>query len=411
MTELAPMTIILLTVLFVLLTAAAYLLLQQGIYPLLAKWRESERQTLIDLDTLYISISPATFRRLQVGVIALLALAGFLLPGQLPRINRLLLDKAVTLNRAGRYEQALDSLERLRDVPSPLAFNERGLAYLALGNPNAAAESFKEAIALLPEYSVALHNLAQAYDRLDNPQEARFSDMRARQSMSHAYPLNAVYGLERPVTANLLPRLALAFLLGLPGALVPRVIVHLLRKRRVKKFDALLPDGLMMAANALRAGLSLEQALDIIAREGPEPLNQEFSLVLKEYRLGREFDDALANLAKRMPTDDTYILVSAVAVLRQAGANMSEKFESIADTIRERKRIQQKIKTMTAEGETQAVILSILPFFLAWFLHTMNPEVFSLFYTTGLGWMMMIGMVLWGGLGFFFMWKTVQVDI
>lgn len=157
--------------------------------------------------------------------------------------------------------------------------------------------------------------------------------------------------------------------------------------------------------------MSLGQVLENLSQEAPKPLNQEFGLVVKEQRLGKEFNETLRGLAKRMPTDDTNILVNSIVILREVGGNLTEVFENLAYTIRERKMIKEKISTMTAEGRSQAVILVILPFVLGWLLDKMSPEVFSLMYTTPLGWMIIIFMGLWGGIGCVAMWKIVQVKV
>jgi len=179
----------------------------------------------------------------------------------------------------------------------------------------------------------------------------------------------------------------------------------------MKLFDELLPDGLIMATNGLRAGMSLGQVFDVLSREAPKPLNQEFGMIVKEQRLGKGFDEAMRGLEKRIPTDDTSILVNSIAILREVGGNLTEVFENLAFTIRERKMIKQKIATMTAEGRSQAVILTIVPFVVGWILNKLSPEVFSLMYSTPLGWLILLFMMIWGSIGCFFMWKIVQVKV
>jgi tight adherence protein B len=179
----------------------------------------------------------------------------------------------------------------------------------------------------------------------------------------------------------------------------------------MERFDQLLPDGLLMISNALRAGLSFPQALEIVAKEAPKPLNQEFAMILKEHRLGLTVDDAMANLTRRITTTDTKIVVTAVMILRETGGNLAEIFDNMAQTMRERKKVKQKIKAMTAEGVSQSYMLAALPFVLGWFLNKFNTEVFSLLYTTFLGWVMIIFMILWGGSGVYMMRKIVQVKV
>jgi tight adherence protein B len=172
-----------------------------------------------------------------------------------------------------------------------------------------------------------------------------------------------------------------------------------------------LADGLVMIANGLRAGLSLVQSMEMVVREANPPLSQEFEMVLSEHRLGSSLGDALTHLAQRMPGTDTKIMVNATLILLESGGNLPERFDTLAQTIQERRRIQLKIKSMTAEGETQAWILTLLPMVLALMLNAMNHEVFSLMYTTVLGWMLIALIVLMESVGLFMMLKIVRVKI
>ncbi len=134
-------------------------------------------------------------------------------------------------------------------------------------------------------------------------------------------------------------------------------------------------------------------------------------MVLSEHRLGSSLGDALNHLAERMPGTDTKIMVNATLILLESGGNLPERFDTLAQTIQERRRIQLKIKSMTAEGETQAWILALLPLFLALILNSMNHEVFSLMYTTIMGWMLIALIGLMEAVGLFLMLKTVKVKI
>ena len=149
----------------------------------------------------------------------------------------------------------------------------------------------------------------------------------------------------------------------------------------------------------------------MVVVEAKAPLSQEFEIVLNEHRLGSSLGDALMHLAERIPGNDTRIMVNATLILLESGGNLPERFDNLATTIQERKRIQQKIKTMTAEGETQAWILAALPLFLGLFLNYLNHDVFRLMYTTPLGWVMMLLIVLMEGVGLYLMLKLVKVKI
>ena len=112
-----------------------------------------------------------------------------------------------------------------------------------------------------------------------------------------------------------------------------------------------------------------------------------------------------------MPTKDTKVLVNATATLAETGGNLPEAFQNIAYIIRERQRVKDKKSTMTAEESVQAIIIGIIPFFLGAILSTFQPETFSQLYTTVLGWLLILGMSVWGLLEVFIMWKIMQVKI
>ncbi|MBC7794866.1 MAG: type II secretion system F family protein, partial [Clostridia bacterium] len=146
--------------------------------------------------------------------------------------------------------------------------------------------------------------------------------------------------------------------LGLFG---PTLLVRFYRQRRVKLFDRQLVDALVGMASAFRAGMTLYQAMEEIARTSPAPLNQEFALTVREIRLGTNTDEALESLAVRVGSDDLRLVVTSVNIARGFGGNMAEMFDTISGTIRERFRIEGRIRALTAQGRLQGVIIGLMP--------------------------------------------------
>lgn len=396
---------------FLLIAAGVWLVSGTLLRSLENRWQRSVSSVTNSLDALFMTTGARTIRLVLGGCVIAGMVAGFLLPGNLKGLNRLVVEEAAQLNLRGRYERALTVLSRVQSEDSPLVRNERGVAYLGMGNAEDAMVEFEAAIKLYPEFAVVHANLATAFAMLGRGQDAAFEWRKARELSK--YPLREldIYGRPPGLTSGLPLRLICMVLGAMFGLWLPSFVITRLRNRRMSQFDDLLPDALLMASNALRAGFSLVQALQLIAREVPRPVSQEFGLVVKENQLGRELDESLWGLTERMATDDARIFVSSVVILRETGGNMTEIFENIAYTIRERKMVKEKIKTMTAEGKAQAYILTALPLLLGLLLNKMNPEAFSLMYTTFMGWVIMIFIVIWGGIGFFFMWKSVQVKV
>lgn len=363
------------------------------------------------LDEMFRQVSPGRFKLVLVLCAGCGAALGFLAPGAAAVLEVRSLERAVELNRAGNHEAALASLEDFKSLPSALAANERGVAHLALGDLEAAERDFRQAVEWVPAYAKAQANLGRTYAALGDQERARFQHSRAMAVDRLRVSRTEILGLPGGFGRNLGTRVLLALALGWAFFRLPGLAVELLRRRRVRAYDEQLPDGLVMAANGLRAGFSLLQALQMVAEQAPAPLGQEFGLMIKEHQMGSDLDQALTRLAGRMPTPDTRIFVNSLVILRETGGNLTEIFDTLADTIRERKRVQQKIKTMTAEGETQAWFLAALPPVLILILHQLNPENTGLFFTTFGGWMLVLLMALMEGLGLFLMLKTVKVKV
>lgn len=198
---------------------------------------------------------------------------------------------------------------------------------------------------------------------------------------------------------------------GILGFRFPGIIMRFLFRRRVARFDAQLIDALNMMTNAIRSGLSFMQVIQILEKEMSSPAKEEFAMVLKENRVGVNLNDALLNMTKRVPSDDLFMIMNSVVTLSQQGGDLSEAFETIATTIRERQRVMGKIRTMAQAGMTQATILASLPFFMMLMLYFVQPDFIGLLFTTPLGLGMIVGMLFLIALGVLWMRKILTVDV
>jgi tight adherence protein B len=210
---------------------------------------------------------------------------------------------------------------------------------------------------------------------------------------------------------TLAARLFLAVVLAVGGYFGPRAFVGHLRRRRIEAIDNQLVDALQLMANALRAGMSLQQALELVVREMKPPIADEFGRLVKEIHLGRLTDDALRRFAERVPLEDVQLAVDSILTLRETGGNLSETFQVIATTIVERKKVQGRIKAMTAQGMTQGVVVCVMPLLLILVFTFIDPTYMRPFFTTPLGWMMMLLVFTLDGLGLWLMLKLVKVDV
>ena len=158
-----------------------------------------------------------------------------------------------------------------------------------------------------------------------------------------------------------------------------------LNARYVRKFDEQLTDALGTMSNALRAGFSIAQAFESVAEADLHPISDEFALLLQQMRVGMSFDDALASLEKRINSDDLALVVTAIDIARKTGGNLTEIFDSISNTIRGRMRVERKVRTLTAQGRLQGLVVSLMPVILCVIMTMMKPKLMIPFLTSFAG--------------------------
>lgn len=204
---------------------------------------------------------------------------------------------------------------------------------------------------------------------------------------------------------------AFGLLFTFVGWKIPSRIVRVLHRRRIKKFVLQMVDGLSLMSNALRSGLNVPQALQLVSDELSNPISQEFTLVLSQNKLGVSLEDALSNLTIRMPHDDIEMFTTSVNILKETGGNLAETFDSISYTIRERIKIESKIAAMVSQGVLQGIIVVLMPFALGAILYQIDPERIAPMFTTLPGWVLLTAMMTLQAVGGFTIWKIVQVRV
>lgn len=195
------------------------------------------------------------------------------------------------------------------------------------------------------------------------------------------------------------------------GAIAPPLYLTFKASRRRKAFDNSLPEVLQLLAGALSAGLSLNQAVDTVVNEGPEPIASEFKRVLVEARIGVPVEDAFEGVAERFQSKDFAWAVMAIRIQRQVGGNLAELLKTVAGTMRERQFLRRHVRALSAEGRLSAYILCALPIvFLIYLLLTNREFLDPLFYDPR-GWIMSAFGVLWMAIGAFTMFRMVKVEL
>ena len=192
------------------------------------------------------------------------------------------------------------------------------------------------------------------------------------------------------------------------GAYIPYGWVSMRGKRRLKAFDAQLPDLLTTVAASLKAGHSFRQGIQAVVEEGQEPASKEFQRVLTETRLGRPMDGALAEMSRRVGSKNLEFVLTAVTIQRQVGGSLAAIFDMVAETVRNRHQFARKVKGLTAMGRASAYVLIGLPFFVLLAVTAINAEYMAPLYHTPTGHKLMIGGLVMIGIGSLFLKKIVS---
>ncbi len=194
-------------------------------------------------------------------------------------------------------------------------------------------------------------------------------------------------------------------------AFFPRLLYAWMRNRRMRRFEEQLPDALMMLAGGMRAGIGLNAAMAQLVTETPAPLGQEFTLLLREQRLGLQLEQSLSNLARRVPTQTTTLVVSAMRIATETGGGLAETLERTAHTVRSRLQMEGKIGALTAQGKLQAWVVGALPILLMLVLNKMEPEAMSYLWHDRIGWATLAVIAVLEGLGIYVIRRIVAIDV
>jgi tight adherence protein B len=183
------------------------------------------------------------------------------------------------------------------------------------------------------------------------------------------------------------------------------------RKKRLKKLVEQLPDVFELLSQALRAGNSLASAMQLIARELPDPAGTEFGRVFHEQNLGLKIEDALRNMAERVGVLDVRFFVTAVLIQRQVGGDLAEVLDKISHVIRERIQLFGTVQALTAEGRLSGYVLLGLPVLVFIVLMFLNPAYMSLLVTDASGKTMLTVAIVMQLMGWAMIKKIVNIKV
>jgi tight adherence protein B len=202
------------------------------------------------------------------------------------------------------------------------------------------------------------------------------------------------------------------------GFMLPRMWLGRRKSSRLNAFNKQLPDTITLIANALRAGSSFLQAIELVVRESRPPISTEFGRVIREVNLGLSFEVALENIVRRVRSDDLELMATAISIQHTVGGNLAEILDSIAYTIRERVRIKGEIRTLTAQQRLSGYVVGFLPIGLAAFLFIAAPKFMDPLFDARAALMgLPVGVLILalGGfsmfMGFMFIRKIVDIEV
>ena len=184
-----------------------------------------------------------------------------------------------------------------------------------------------------------------------------------------------------------------------------------LDNKRREKFNLQLPEALATMSNALRAGFSISQAFDSVVEQGEKPMCEEFAILQQQLKIGMSFEEALESMSQRVGSDDLTLVTTAILISRKTGGNVTEIFDKISETIRGRQKIERKVKTLTAQGRMQGIIVSAMPVFLGLVMTIIKPGLMIPYLTSPLGLLSILVMCALIFVGWMMIRKIIKIDV
>ena len=206
---------------------------------------------------------------------------------------------------------------------------------------------------------------------------------------------------------GLLGALGLAFAAGFG---LPRWTLGYLKKRREKAFLKALPDAVDVIVRGIKAGLPLFESIKVVAADAPEPLKGEFLAIIETQAIGMPLGDACTRLFERMPVPEANFFGIVIAIQQKSGGNLSEALGNLSKVLRDRKKMAEKIQAMSMEAKASAGIIGSLPPIVMLLVNLSTPDYISLLWTHPTGQLMLVGCVIWMGMGIFVMKRMINFD-
>jgi tight adherence protein B len=223
---------------------------------------------------------------------------------------------------------------------------------------------------------------------------------------------SAVTGVMLGFTAYLsmpnmpLPAVAAAVFVGTLG--LPRWVLKFLTKRRQKKFLDEFANAIDVIVRGAKSGLPLNECLNIIARESPDPICGEFRELVEQQRVGVPLSDGFERMMARMPLSEVKFFAIVISIQQQAGGNLSEALGNLSGVLRDRKKLQAKVSALSAEAKASAAVLGAMPFIVMTMVYLTTPAYIALLWTTKTGQFLLVIAGFWMTCGILVMKKMIN---
>jgi tight adherence protein B len=189
---------------------------------------------------------------------------------------------------------------------------------------------------------------------------------------------------------------------------LPRWSLSFLTARRRKKFTAEFANAIDVIVRSVKSGLPTNEALRIVARESPNPVGSEFTKLVDGLKVGVTLDQGLKRMYDAMPTPEVGFFAIVMTIQSRSGGNLSEALGNLSAVLRDRKRLEGKIKAMSSEAKASAMIIGSLPPGVMGLVYITTPDYITLLFTERMGNLMLAGCAFWMGTGIFVMRKMIN---
>jgi len=191
---------------------------------------------------------------------------------------------------------------------------------------------------------------------------------------------------------------------------VPRWILKRMKRRRIAKFLDEFANAIDVIVRGIKAGLPVNDTLKVISQESPDPVGPEFKEIVEGQKLGVPLDQGLERMYERMPLSEVNFLAIVVSIQQRSGGNLAEALANLSKVLRERKKMQAKIRAVSQEAKSSAAIIGCLPPAIMGLIYLTTPDYISLLWTNQIGQFMLLGSAIWMGIGILVMRKMINFD-